>query len=666
MNSFFKTFWSRIASFRPFRPLSRQDRDMHIVRSVLGRRIPSWQQLCNISHVMKPWERTVWYSALIVFVLSVVWFGIAFASQYRMQVPAVGGRYVEAIVGEPHLPNPIFSSTNDADMDIVKLVYSGLMRFDNHKRLLPDLAANYTVSHDKKTYIFHLRKDVVWQDGKPFTAHDVVFTFDTIEDLQTGSPLAITFQNVKVTASDNYTVIFTLPQPYAPFLSTLTVGILPQHVWSNTTPDSMRLADQNLRPIGTGPFKFSKLVKDDTGNILTYELTRFDRYYHKTAYIQTFIFQYYTDYKGVSNPIDALREGKIQGIGFIPHDLQSRVTRKNIDLHVVYLPQYTALFLNQNHNTVLKDPDVRQALSEAIDRTRILNESLDDEGSLINGPILPGSPGYNPNVSSTPYSVDGANKLLDKHYPRISYTKYRAELLKNMVNQWKVSNSDTTTTATSTTVTSSSTSTDITAGVPVAEIQNIHTQLNHQLNQAQSFFRKDKDGKILHLVLVTSDTSVQKHTAKLIAGFWQDIGVQTSLRFVDASSITSNVLKTRNYDVLLYGIIIGNDLDQYSFWDSSQAQYPGLNLSEYKNSKVDSLLVTIRKTIDENKLPALYQKLQKLILADRPAIFLYSPTYTFATSDNVHGVDVNYILYPWDRFADVTSWYVKTKGIWKK
>jgi len=142
------------------------------------------------------------------------------------------------------------------------------------------------------------------------------------------------------------------------------------------------------------------------------------------------------------------------------------------------------------------------------------------------------------------------------------------------------------------------------------------------------------------------------------------IGAKTNLKFIPSKDISREVLKVRSYDILLYGEIIGSDPDQYPFWHSSQVDFPGLNLARYQNDDVDEILVNARESSDDNKVVEFYKKFQDLILEDRPAIFLYMPTYTYATVDKVKGFDVTRISNPADRFADVTTWYIKTEGKW--
>jgi ABC-type transport system substrate-binding protein len=648
------------------KPFVSHGHDLRLIKKIQNRKIPNLHQLSQLKHILSESEFKVLRVSALLLILSIGWFGIEFVFAHRIQVPDFGGRYVEAVVGSPQFVNPIFASTNDVDMDIVSLVFSGLMRYDEKNRIVKDLAANYEISEDKKVYTFELKQDVVWHDEEPFTARDVLFTFDSIQNVLVGSPLSISFQGVKVSALDDYTVRFELQEPFAPFLSSLTVGVLPEHIWFNVEPEQMRLAQTNIQPVGTGPFMFDKLSKDDTGHIFTYELLRFEKFYNETAFLEEFVFKFFPEYENDTGAVQALRSQKVTGLNFVPKHLYDKVERKHIILHTIQLPQYSALFFNQSKNANLKDKDVRKALVMATDKDRILREALKGEGQTIHGPILPGFPGFDPEIEKLKFSLESANKILDSDWTRVSAEEYRDSRKEILLKEWEENNPETTTTtASSTEDVADLVEEEISTTTPRQQAEEvIEKQLDEELSGAQTFYRKDDDGNILEINLVTAETDEHRHAAELIAGFWQEIGVKTNIRPVPPREILRDVLKNRDYDVLLYGVIVGNDPDQYPFWHSSQIDYPGLNLARYVNRNVDTFLEDIREETDEEKSIELYRKFQELILAERPAMFLYIPTYTYAATDDVRGIDVVRISHPSDRFSDVTTWYMDTKGKW--
>ncbi len=665
-----------VSSQRLFRP-RRYSTGIRTLHHTTGSTIPKWSQLRHISKILSPQERMLLRGALMLLIIGVCWLGASLVRGYRIEVPARGGSYVEAIVGSPELINPLFASLNDADRDIVRLVYSGLMRFNKAGNLVPDLAANVQISEDSTVYTFELRKDVVWHDGEMFTAKDVLFTFDMIQNESVGSPLYLTFQNIAVETIDDYTVQFTLNEPFAPFLQSLTVGILPEHVWATIEPERFSLAQRNLQPVGTGPFQFSRFTKSTTGSIFEYELRRFERYYRELAYIGTVTFRYFPVYEGDAGAIRALRGQSVDALHFVPSDLREQVTRKHITLHTLQLPQYTALFFNPVRKSALQDSTVREAFALALDKERIVREVLRGEGQVIEGPILPGFPGYSEDIPQLGYDIAAANALLDKNWSIVTADEYialrRAEITDQLMAQREREQQNIVSTTVSSTLDQESiTSTieqspivlpPITTSSVAADVELI---LSAEIDPSQTFYRKNKDGNLLEINIVTVDTDEYKRAAALIEASWQEIGVTVQVAFVPAREFTRSVLRDRSYDVLLYGIILGSDPDQYPFWHSSQVHSPGLNLSLYKNNTVDTLLDTARNTSDEEKIASTYASIQEQILADRPAIFLYTPTYTYAQSTAVRGFNISHIFVPSDRFINITEWYVRTRGIWKK
>ncbi len=639
-------------------PLVSHEHDVALIRSLRGKRIPSVKQWARLPGLLSTRERKIFGLASVIFFVSVLWFGYTLLSARLMSAPAVGGRYIEAVVGAPQRINPLFASTNDTDVDLTRFIYSGLMRHDSSQRLVPDLAIKYDVSDDKLVYTFSLKQGVHWHDGEPFTAEDVVFTFESIQDPAINSPLLVSFQGILVEALDEYTVRFTLPEAFSAFLSTLTVGMLPEHIWTSVPADQMRLSQKNIQPIGTGPYQFSKFLKDDSGRIVRYELIRVEDWYRQSPYIEEFIFAFYSAYAGPGGAIQDLREKKVDGLHFVPYDLRSQVLRKHLVLRTLQLPQYTALMFNTSHTSFLEELDVRKMLTCSIDKERILRETLDNEGQIIHSPVLPGFPGYDPERKTERCDTATANETLDDTYSRLTVDAYKEKLLHEEIVRYKASLTVASSTPEGETAPTES------VDVPENILQQMRDAIDTRIDPAQPFYRVDDDDTIVTLSIVTSDTTEYAQAAHLVAGMWQELGIVTTISLVPAKDISKQVLKERKYDVLLYGMIVGDDPDQYAFWHSSQAVFPGLNLSRYVNRSVDTVLEDAREKTDPDELATTYREFQDLLLADAPAVFLYMPTYTYALSDMIQGFDVVRISHPADRFNSIESWYIKTKKVW--
>ncbi len=650
--------WDKIfASFKKrhaSKPVVSNALDKKLFRHTRGSTWPKSNQLKYLPSFLNRTEKIIINAASTLVVLTLISALGIFLYSHIETVPQNGGEYTEAILGQPKFVNPIFASTNDIDLDLTTLIYSGLFRYDLEKGLQPDLAKEYSLSSDKKTYEIKLRDDVKWSDGEPFTARDVLYTFETIQNPDVGSPLIVSFQGVKIEEVDDKIIRFTLSEPFTPFLSSLTIGILPEHIWGEVTPNGMKLAKNNLHAIGTGPWKFSKLIKDDSGNIQSYIVVRNENYYDQKPYLERITFKVFNDY---AQAVDALKGQSIDAISFVPRNLQEKITGKSIATYDIRLQQYTALFFNQDQQALLKSADLRQALAQGIDKNKIINEALAGTATPIHSPILPGSLGFKDDVKKIELNYEEANTLLDKKWSRIQpeeYFKLRQEkLLKNYNEEIKQIRE----TASSTPEVVSSTLDRIN--------KEVQDAIRSEMSKEQAFYRKDKDGNILTLGLTTAETPEYLKVAEIIGEMWRKLGIQTNITFIAPRSINREILRTREFEILLYGEVLGHDADPYPFWHSSQTDYPGLNLAGYINRNADKLLEDARAESDSVARGKLYEKFQTLVADDLPAVFLYAPRHTFAANKRIKGITIGEISSPPERYNYLSNWYVKTTWDWK-
>lgn len=590
-------------------------------------------------------KRTLTGTIALLMVTLISWAGY-FVSTHSVLSPKKGGEYSEGLIGTPKYVNPIFSSTNDIDTDISSLVYSGLFKYDANKQLVPDLAANFVVGADQKTYDIELKPNLEWSDGEPLTANDVLFTFETLQNAEVGSPLIVAFQGVQIDKIAENTVRFTLKTPYAPFLDSLTLGILPEHIWSEITPANIRLAQSNLQPVGSGPWKFDKMVKDSGGNLQSYTLVPNTNYYEQKPYLNSVTFKFFDNY---SDAVSALRSQNISGLSFVPHNLKEKVDGKNLNNFGLQLPQYTAIFFNQRTDE-LKDDNLRLALAKAIDKKTLIDEALGRDGIALDSPILPGNLGYYDAVKKIPFDLNAANALLDKKWPRIQPEEYfkirHAQVIKSLTPI--------------TTSTASDKVTTETQSISPTDEENLSQTIRAEMTSGQSFYRQNGKNDVLRLSITTADTPEYIKTAEQTAQMWRALGIQTNVVSVSAHQIVRDVLKDRNYEILIYGEMLGADPDLYSFWHSTQSDYPGLNLARFGNRDADKLLESARTTQNPDSRAKLYQKFQSILVDELPAIFLYSPTYIMAVSKDIQGIETGNLTSPQDRLANLNYWYTKT------
>ena len=368
----------------------------------------NWEK---VSRVFSNKERIVVISLVLIIVVSLAVSLVAFYYHYTKAIPVTGGEYTEGIVGQPLYINPILSVSNDADADLCQLIYSGLFKYNSSGEIENDLAESYEISEDKLTYTVYLKKDIKWHDEEPFTAADVLFTIQTIQDPAFKSPLRQSWQGVGLEVVDDTTIRFMLKNPYTFFLNNLTVGILPKHIWESVTPANFTLAEYNIRPVGTGPYKFSNFENDAEGNILSYELAANELYYAEKPFIGKIKFEFYFSEESM---IDAYNKKQIMGMSYIsPVNLNELKSRRASRIDAINIPRYFAVFFNKQKSKVLADRYVRKALSLAVDRQAIINEVLSGEGKEVYSPIPPGVCGFTDEVKKFEFNIEKANKVLD-------------------------------------------------------------------------------------------------------------------------------------------------------------------------------------------------------------------------------------------------------------
>lgn len=385
--------------------------DKKLTLSLTKSRLPNLKQLKYLPRVLSGGERkAIKIFSGIIFVCLIV-LGVTTYFRNTKEAPAFGGEYTEGLVGSPRYLNPLLAQTNDIDLDLSSLIFSGLFKHNQNLELVPDLASSYEISADGKVYTIYLRKDAKWHNGENFTADDVVFTLDMIHNPEFRSPLLPIFRGIKLEKIDDYTVKFTLLEPYAPFLENLTFGILPGHLWANIPPANANLAEYNIKPIGTGPFQFKSLTKDKSGNIRSYTLASDETFYDQKTYLKKITFKFYPDFESA---VEALKSKEIEGLSYLPKEFKGTIKNKDLQYYSFNLPQYTALFFNPKNNDNIKDKIIRQALANGIDRNKIISEALKGDGQKIDSPILPNFLGFNPDIKKYNFDPDAANSLLDQ------------------------------------------------------------------------------------------------------------------------------------------------------------------------------------------------------------------------------------------------------------
>src|SRR3990167_1249865 len=360
--------------------------------------------------VLSPKERYLTLVFLLIFVGSLISLPLTIFYHYTKVAPDYGGSFVEGILGEPHYINPLLSQNNDVDRDLVSLIYSGLMKYNDEGKLVPDLAKSYEISSDGLNYTIYLKENAKWQDGTLVTADDVVFTVQTAQNPDYGSLQRINWQGVDAEVVDNHTVILKLKNKYAQFLNNLTLNILPRHIWQDVKPVNFALSDFNLKPIGSGTYKFKKLKKDSEGRIMSYELESNKNFYDGRPYIDHIELKFYDSEDEMLNEYN---KNSMENMAFVSaNNLKKVKFKKRLNIEELKLPRYFGIFFNQNEAKIFSDKNIRLALNYGTDKKDLIAKILAGKGLETNSPMIGEVLGVTGDVKTYNYDLDKAKKLL--------------------------------------------------------------------------------------------------------------------------------------------------------------------------------------------------------------------------------------------------------------
>ena len=325
-----------------------------------------------------------------------------------------GGTLVIAITSDPGHFNPGITTGFDVHA-VTGSIFNGLVELDDNANPSPDLAQSWEVNEDGTSYTFRLVEGVQWHDGQPFSSADVKFTFEEILfnfHSRTKSGLSEIVESIET--PDENTVVFNFSAPYAPLLQRLNsteAPILPKHIYENVADP--QAADENLMPVGTGPFVLAEHSIDDT-----IRLARNEAYFKDGLPLaDEVVFRVIPDR---NTQLLALEAGEVDFIWRVPGgEIERLSSDEGINLHSINsgpgggfcIPTLTFNLERE----VFQDASVRQAIAHAIDREQILDQVIFGQGKVATGPINSQMVfAYSDDVTQYAYDVDAANALLDE------------------------------------------------------------------------------------------------------------------------------------------------------------------------------------------------------------------------------------------------------------
>jgi peptide/nickel transport system substrate-binding protein len=564
---------------------------------------------------------SIFIGILFIAIISVIILLGKVNSMFLVDVPVSGGTITEGIIGVPTLVNPVIA-LSDADKDLTSLVYSGLMRKTSDGQFIPDLAESFTVSPDGTNYTFIIKKDAKFHDNSKLTADDVIFTIEKIKDPTVKSPRKMGWDGISVSKIDDYTVVFTLAQPFISFIDNTTIGILPSALWKDINPSEFNLSPINTKAIGSGPFKIKSISKNGDGISEEYKLERFNDFSLGKPRIKYFNVVSFSNEKEL---VKALLKNSIDQAGGISSENTKDLINDGYIINASTLPRIFGIFFNGNKNKIFSDQVIIKAFDKVLYRQEIIDDVLGGYGLAVNNPIPD-------KIIKSDYVEKYSNSIIDE-----------ANLMLDRAGWVKGTDGIRTKGGTTTST--------VTKKVGKKTVTQTIKSTSPSVR--------------LSFSLTTGDTPELKRTTQLIKDQLAKIGVEVDIKKIYESGQLNQLIRAREYEALFFGQVINHESDLYSFWHSSQRVDPGLNIAMYNNKKVDNLLESIQKiSIFEDRIPK-YKDLINAFNNDIPALLIYSPKYLYVTSPKLNNVSFENITIPSDRFTSIYTWSADTDRVWK-
>jgi peptide/nickel transport system substrate-binding protein len=495
-----------------------------------------------------------------------------------------GGHIVEGVISDIANINPIF--INDIPSRTVgSLAYAPLVTYDGSGNLQPELfTAVPKVDADQVTYKATLRDGLKWSDGQDITADDVVYTFQLMFDPKYSAVTSryrsqLTQYLASVTAPDKKTVIFKTKTPYAPFVITfLTLGIIPQHAWSQLQPAEINSSPLNQVPqVVSGPMI---PVRWDKG--AQYQMKRNDLYFKGRPNLDSYVYKVVPDAVSIANQ---LRTGELDVGQPDASQWDSLANVATIDRVSYVGPRFDYYIHNLDpaktpKAAIFEDVQVRRALLMALDRKKVADRVYFGLAEPADSSVSGAQWVHTTPKTQYPYNIAKAQQMLD-------------------AAGW-VKGSD---------------------GI------------------------RSKGGVRMEWELRTNvGNKVRETLITVLADQWKQIGANVTTNPVQFPQLVTQLSQTRQFDMILLGIVEGLDPDTTQLWHSKSIGGGALTGAAYRNTKVDDLLDQAVKTVDRTQRKALYGQIQEVLMEDLPAPLVTFPKVVWGVSKRVKGWNVA----PWN------------------
>ncbi len=501
--------------------------------------------------------------------------------KYRGKQPEYGGSFRRSLPSDPVTLNPVVA----ADMTsyfVYKWIFDPLFDMDKDMHIIPVLVESYNFSSDGLSLTLNLRKDVKWHDGKPFTAKDVIFTFDAINDKSVEAiNKRAAFEKVKdYKKIDDYTIVINFKEHYVPAIYDFVMYIIPEHIYSYPTGKGEKFNSHpnNQNPIGSGPYKF---VSFKRGESVTLKANK--DYFNGSPFIEELIFKimpsFETEYSAfLTDSLDLTR---------LTPELWESVQKDSSISSRAYLLEYPSrqyFYIGWNQdgsNPFFKSKNVRTAMTYAINIDAFINKILKGHALPCTGPFYPGSDYCNSEVKPLPYDPEKAVTLLEQE----GYRDTNGNGIRDKDGK-------------------------------EFEFECIYAQESRDYQRFLEFFQNDL----------------------------KRVGVSMKLRPVEWSIFLKRT-HTHKFEAFLSGYSYGDDPNPYMMYHSSMAKIlpsgesAGENDVSFSNDEVDRLLEDQLREVNPEKRTQIFRKIHKIIYENQPYTYLVVPKNLAALNKRFQNVE---------------------------
>jgi len=507
--------------------------------------------------------------------------------------PQMGGELKVPLMA-PDSFNPLLTQSKDV-LNFLNLIFEHPLVLDENSRPTPSLVAKWEVSEDGRTWTFHVRKDVKWQNGQAMTGEDILFTFQALQSGKLGSfyekNLAgnVNIVEAGLRNNDPYTFFVRLAEPSSEILDIMTFPVLSKNVYRS--PEFMQKEKGNLSmtPIGTGPYQADP---SQPYNGTSMKLVRNEAWWNGKPYIDTILARVYQTNEEARV---ALGKGEMDLVDTMAVYANNYSDLDKITGYKYLTENYEFLALNLD-NPLFSDRNVRKAIAYAIDRKDIISRVYLNNAETVDVPI-----------PSNSWLYDSAYRIYDYDEKRAS------KLLKEA--GWADSDGD---------------------GV---------------LDKTVEGEKQD----LTFTILTNSDNDFRRDVAELISKHLSLVGFRVQTEAVDWEQLQGENMQKHKFDAILTGYYLDYVPDLRFAFHSSQIGKGKNNFYRYQNPELDSLLDTAAAAYKEKDKKKAYQKIQEHLVEELPVISLYFRTGSLLVNNRVHGVKKVREL---NLYNDIKNWYL--------